>query len=352
MPRVRKPNQAPSELKDGLRTAGEPQLIEPSGDEKIDQPVEIDLSQDEDAAPTPVPKTSQAKDGPIPIGEQTRAVRQAEEAQQRAYQENEQRRQQAYYKQQQDLVLERQAREQAQYDHTVASMGELQARYETAQRDYATARQNNDIQGELEAQGIMGRLNAQLVQLEQGKEDFERRAHEYNQRQAQAPQQHQYQQQQQYTPAQLIDSMQQLMPSEKEWLHRHPELVMNENSRQELQGTFAAATRHGLKRGSPEYFQFFDQRLGFSSDDDDAGDEEVEPKPQQAPSRRVTTQAPVSRSTTDLGNGRQRENTNKITLTAQQRQAARWSGVSEHDYAVELKKLQDLKSRGYYNEGS
>jgi hypothetical protein len=40
----------------------------------------------------------------------------------------------------------------------------------------------------------------------------------------------------------------------------------------------------------------------------------------------------------------------RITLSKEHRDAARWSGIDEATYARGLKKLNDLKRQGFYNE--
>jgi hypothetical protein len=249
----------------------------------------------------------------------------------------------AYQQHQAQVAQERRDREQAEYDSIVAHITAASNEYDTAHNDYVAARQAGDLTMEANAQGRMARFQARLENLENGKGAMEQRAVQAQQQQAQ------------YTPEQRADhwinNNAALMSEEREWMKRHKHLLMDQNSAKELEGTFLAASqRLKLARGSDEFFRYMEDRLGLS--DGGRGEEEEMPENKPAPTtRRVGVQAPPSRAGVDLNNGRQREEgSTKITLTKQQRQAAQWSGVDEHTYAKELKRLQDYKKQGYYSE--
>lgn len=349
MPRLRKSNAsatpetppAETQLRTGTKMASEQQLHNYEALEtEINEPVEIDISEDSDAGPeAPVePKASREKDEGA-LAAQARESKQAEESIQRA-QEETRRAREAYERQQTAYQQERYARTQADYDALVSQTSSWQADYEAAQRAYIDARQANDFGAEATAQGRMATAAAKLQRLEETQSDYivndqgrvTGRHSQPQQAPAQAP------------PAQrsvrdIVNSMTALIPEERQWIIDHPDVVSTQARVQELQGAYAAAQRQGLTRGTQEYFDFFEERLGLSD----------EPARPTKPAKPVRAQAPVSRGTTDLRSGRTNEGS-KITLSAQQRQAAQWSGISEHEYARELKKLQDFKSRGYYTD--
>ena len=347
MPKLRKTREdaaetppAETQLRTGTKLAAETQLHNYEALEtELNEPVEIDISDSQDDSAPEAPREEKPRrQDEAPLATQARESKQAEEALQRAQAESQRRQQeayQAYQRSQTQLAQERRAREQADYDSVVAHIGSAQSDYEAAQRDYVAARHANDFAAEADAQGRMARSQARLVQLEQGKEDMEaaRNNPEPEPPQAHAPQASQR------SPSEIVNSMTALIPEERQWLLEHPELVTNPQRVQELQGTYAAAQRQGLARGTPEYFQFFEERLGLSE----------EPERPTKSAKPVRAQAPVSRTTTDLRSGRTNDG-NKVTLTAQQRQAAQWSNISEHEYAVQLKKMQDLKRQGYYTD--
>jgi hypothetical protein len=332
MPKVRnKPESA--ENKPGPKVADEPQLINYGQETReLTEPVEIDIAQDADAGPKPAP-APRAQEGSL--GEQARQAAEAEaqmrQRQQAAYQ------QQQAWQQQAALAEERRRREQADYEAVVAHISSAQSDYEAAQRDYIAARQANDFGAEADAQGHMARAQWRLDRLEEGRSDMEAR-----QAQVQQPQP----QYQPLTPADAINQMQDLSVDERDWLMRHQEYVTDVGRSQELRGAVAAASRLGVNRRTPEFFNFVEERLGLREPED----QPVENKPQSHAVRKVSAQAPVSRGGTDLRTGRQVESDNKIILSAQERQAALWSGISEHEYAQQKKVLMDLKKQGYYGD--
>jgi hypothetical protein len=70
-----------------------------------------------------------------------------------------------------------------------------------------------------------------------------------------------------------------------------------------------------------------------------------EPKPEQKPASRVLHSAPVSRSIPD-GSYRPLKQRGKVHLTAEERQIARVSGISDEEYARNKMLLQDKKASG------
>ena len=141
----------------------------------------------------------------------------------------------------------------------------------------------------------------------------------------------------------VLSRMTNLMPEEKDWIRAHPDSIANHNVTR-LRVAYDDSQRRGLKRGSPEYFNFLADRLDY----DDAGpapkEEPVVDEPAYTPARRVS--APVSRS-----NGVGSLPEGKIRLTEAQRQAAKYSGISEVDYARGVQRLIADKKTGLYPNG-
>jgi hypothetical protein len=211
----------------------------------------------------------------------------------------------------QALQAERAARERAEYDSIVATIGATQSEYEAAQREYIDARMRGDLQVEADAQGRMMRAQSQLVTLENGKEDFDQRAQQQQQYQ-------QYYAQQQYrqpTADEIIERMTALTPEEKQWLRERKHLVENQANVTRLQAAFYESQERGIQRGSKEYFDLFEDRFPGGGKD--------------------------HRSAAGKTYG----------LNAQQLEAAKVSGISPETYAEQLVKLKKLKSEGHYSEG-
>ena len=136
-----------------------------------------------------------------------------------------------------------------------------------------------------------------------------------------------------------------LIDSERQWIRDHPDSMENRENQQRMQIAFLDATKRNLTRGSPEYFAFFNERMGYDDDGGDGGQEEpvAQPQPrsrQNGGGPRVS--APVVRS----GGGTLRPG--QYLLTEKQREAARISGIDEITYARGLQRMMEAKSQGMY----
>lgn len=109
----------------------------------------------------------------------------------------------------------------------------------------------------------------------------------------------------------------------RRWVDDHPDAVSTPQKAQRLGLAHQAAIEfEGLTQDSPEYFEYINKRMGYADD----------PAPQQRQQRAAASApaAPVSRSSVSTQTGRQ---TNKMTLTPAEREAADLSGISYADYA-------------------
>ncbi len=134
-----------------------------------------------------------------------------------------------------------------------------------------------------------------------------------------------------------------------------------------LNALHGEAIQAGLVDTSPEYFAHMDGRLAAlqAQHDEAAGQGVVEEMhklaavngaaPKQEPLRRPPpsspppmVSAPVSRSAPTAAGSRY----SRVTLTADQREAARISGVTEAEYARQLPELDRAKAEGRYTQGN
>jgi hypothetical protein len=122
-----------------------------------------------------------------------------------------------------------------------------------------------------------------------------------------------------------------------------------------MQTAFIDTEKLGIERGTPEYFEFFERRLGYEpsggdyDEDDDMGEPSnlrVMPPPQRSA---PVSAAPVSRAAPGVS-AREQTSSTRVTLTPQQREAAKFSNLNEREYAKNLQKLNDMKRKGYYTE--
>lgn len=116
-----------------------------------------------------------------------------------------------------------------------------------------------------------------------------------------------------------IDGNPQLLATEKDWLKLHPEAYSTRNK--ELDVAYDRAMRKGLSRGTPDYFKFMDEFMGYTkpvqTEDDDA----------------MSVSAPVSRNERG-GDGR--PSNGKIMLSPEQREIAKSMGVTDTEYARQV----------------
>jgi hypothetical protein len=121
-----------------------------------------------------------------------------------------------------------------------------------------------------------------------------------------------------------------------------------------------AALNAGLADTSQEYFSFLENQLATLQRPAAAAANLVnemqqraaQVRPQEQPPRPTRlsaahVSAPVSR---EIPTGAGMPCSGRITLTLEQREAARMSGISEADYAKQLLKLRELQASGEYSD--
>jgi hypothetical protein len=244
--------------------------------------------------------------------------------------------------------------EQAQYDSVVNALAARKSEVETLRVSYrdALARGDTNSADEINERLLTARMDVR--DLENGKGEFDR---EFERRRAQPQPQPQYQQSQQApTVEQMLSQMPGLLHEEREWLREHPSALTDPYEQKQLEAAYYYCQKHGLERGSDEYFDAIEQRLGYDAEErGERGDRLApvyddeermnEPAP---PPRRQSYAAPPSRSAP--GSGTRHVSDERVELTPEQRQAAKISGVTEYEYAKGVKRLRELKARGYYQE--
>ena len=200
---------------------------------------------------------------------------------------------------------------------------------------WSTAKAAEDLNGEVDAQRRLARAETRLVQLEDGKASIEARREWQRVQPKKAPQ------------PQTLDTYIDTLPlngSQKDWLKKHPELMQDPKKNVRLQNAHYDAEEKGLVGGSEAYFKYVEERLGYRQAETEVDDvEEVDDKPE----RKAIVSAPVSRNPP---NSSGRPSSTRITLSPEQRSAAKAAGVDEVTYAKQLIKLQEMKRSGHYSE--
>lgn len=226
--------------------------------------------------------------------------------------------------------------EDAEYDAILNAIGAAEGEAEAAQRDIASATEASDAKTVAEASRRLARAEARLSQLEDGKSAIERgktaeaaraKAEKDNPRETKAP-----------TVEEYINQLPNLLQSQRDWLKNHPDALTDTRKNLRLQGAHVEAEDKGFRPGTSKYFQYLEERLGYAEPEEDDVDDDDNAAPQ------TVVAAPPSRSATSPSTGR--PSNSRITLTPEQREIARLSGIDEITYARQLQKMNELKASG------
>jgi hypothetical protein len=150
------------------------------------------------------------------------------------------------------------------------------------------------------------------------------------------PRQQQTQQPRQYTANEIINGMPNLSVQERQWLMKHPELVTTQEGQLRLQAAWYESQQKSIDRNSDQYFNFFDDRFGYSQPQSNGG---IDPRIVGDPAMRARYAAPAQPYVPERP---------KVNLTP--REAAKIAGVSEEVWHANNKRLQELKKDGFYND--
>jgi hypothetical protein len=236
------------------------------------------------------------------------------------------------------LADERVQREQAVTDNISSALSGAQAEQESAEAEYASAFQTQDPTAMAKAQGKIARAAAKVLNYEAASAELADRK-KYADHQAQ-----QRPQQQQQAPVDIVTAVNTnpgLLQTERDWLIKHQEVLVDPQRGKELEVAYIRATRKGHHRGTDAYFQFLDQELGYS-DGKQAQAENQDQNGQQEEASIMS--APITREGVSLSSG-QSQQSNRVVMTPEMREFAKSMGVTEEAYARQYLRLQaDKKS--------
>lgn len=215
----------------------------------------------------------------------------------------------------------RQARTQsvsAEESNIQSTLQAAQDAMAAAEAELERAGQDGDFKAMGKAQAKIGRTAADIRNLEIAAADVAQRREEEAKRPEPQPLR------QAIDPIAAIDANPNLLATEKDWLKAHSDAVLDQNRNNELGVAYQRAVKKDLVRGTPAYFAFLEEFMGYSKPqtNDDQTDE-----------RDISVQAPPSRN--DRGNDG-RPSGNRVTLTPEQREIARSLGVSDIEYARQV----------------
>jgi hypothetical protein len=211
---------------------------------------------------------------------------------------------------------------QANYDIVSNALAAAQAESDAAQRDWEAAANEGDLKRQSEANIRINRAQARIVQYEDAKATLEARKGE------KPPER---QQQVQGDP--FENAIARLPEPAKNWLRAHRDYVTEPEKNAALQHYHWVAKKETGEEFTQKYIDSMEVHLGMRSKEESA-----------TRSERTVVSAPVSREAPSLKDGR--PVTTRITLTPDQRSAARMAGISEVEYAKQLIRMNEAKKNG------
>lgn len=214
---------------------------------------------------------------------------------------------------------------QAQADSINTALASAQAEAESAKTAIKMAIQTGDVDAQTDAYERLAVTQANIANLQAGKMNVEARL--------KAPAQ-----EEQRTTSALPQRVQR-------WLQRHPDYMSDPKKNDKLRAFHWDVIDEGHDFDSDEYIESMETKLGLRKAQASEEEEIVEETPvRQVQKRSPQVSAPVSRESTS-NSGTQ---SNKINLSAAQREAAKVAGVTEKVYAENLKKMNEMKANGSY----
>jgi hypothetical protein len=228
--------------------------------------------------------------------------------------------------------IQRQAQD-SNYDAISSALAAATSAAEKAQLDIEYAIANGDPKAQAEAYRRLAKAETAISTLEAGKEELDA-AKRQAEEQAKRPQP---QPQPRRQPADPLENVN-LPDSAKNWLRAHPDFLTDSRKNAKIQALHYDVVDEGHAPFSTAYFESLEQHLGMrkasAAGAGDGGGSIV-----SAP---VTRDGPASSG----GGGRQ----TRITLTKEQKDAAKMAGITEQEYAKNLIKMNELKANGSYGE--
>jgi len=235
--------------------------------------------------------------------------------------------------------------EQAELESVLNALGAAQAEAEAAQIAVDAAIREGDTKAIAEAYRRMARAEAQSTSLEQAKIVLEQNQETERLRQEQqvreTPKTNGVQQGNDFESA--IAS---LPPKAQTWINSHREYWTDVNKHKKITAAHQYVTEiSGVPEFTDKYFDELEIHLGIkqrqaanerNDDDDDYDDGDT------------LVSAPPTRETPKPSG--ERSNNDRITLSPEQREAAKLAGISEVEYANNLIKLQEYKNARIYDE--
>jgi hypothetical protein len=151
--------------------------------------------------------------------------------------------------------------------------------------------------------------------------------------------------QQQPSAAEQIIASSGLPESAKTWLRGHPEYVTDPVKNAQVQKMHVIAEYQAGEAFSPAYYARMDALLGEAQPSNGKQPSApTAPRKAAPPRMAVPVSAPPTREPPSMATGRPQGG--PVRLTAAQREAARFAGISDEEYGAQLRKMEQMKAAG------
>lgn len=320
-----------------LRSEGETEVPELETVEAEKQPKKV-------AAPKEIETEDQPSEEVITLKKQIEDLKKANEQALSTAADTEKRRKEALKLAEdraQELTQTTGRADQAEFDAVLNAIGAATSELESAKGALRAAGEAGDWDKQADAQARIAQAAGRLMQLEDGKAALESRQERQKTEAKKEPVKTNL------SVDEYIDSMPNLLNSERTWMKAHPELMTDPRKNARLQAAYFDAEDAKHARGSDAYFQFIEERLGYRKAEAPKTEED-ENESLEVEERKPMVSAPVSRETVSPSTGK--TSSTRVTLTPLQREAAKLAGIDELTYARQVQKLADLKKDGHYTQ--
>lgn len=132
-----------------------------------------------------------------------------------------------------------------------------------------------------------------------------------------------------------IDRDTKLLPTERDWLKAHTEVLTDSATNRELSVGYDRAIKAGHKRGTTGYFKFLDQFMGYAEPDNEQEAEDTSERPS-------IMGAPVSRESRSSTTGQPLKGS-QIRIEGEERALARSMGLTDAQWARGKQQLEANK---------
>jgi hypothetical protein len=297
-------------------------LAEPEVEVIEDQP-EIEIIE----TPEPQPRVEPPNEANLALQKQIEELRKSEEIQKQQI---------VNARQERDEALQRTREREAQITKVQKEVYDSQANeieiglqaartsMEKAQSDIETAIGLGDPKAQAEANTRLTIAVRDLGRYEDGKAAIEARAKE---------------------PPPQQQNQQELPLSAKDFIGQHPEIMSDPKVNRKARFAHEEIVESGVTAYTPHYFKLMSEYLGYTKNEP-----EVEVADEPVPTRQKgnsIVSAPVSREVVG-SNGRKPGG--KVTLTKEEVEFARISGVTPEEYAKQKIKLAEMRASGEYSD--